>query len=98
MKQYHTFVDRNYVLFKAVTRSYLTSEDDERLKLCSLKECVMKEVPDWLKKWASLICEYCLFEESIYPEHYRKEFPDSKLTLDDLVSRCFINAILETGC
>jgi len=24
----------------------------------------MKDVPDWLKKWAALISEYCLFEES----------------------------------
>ena len=63
MKQYHTFVDRNYILYKAVTRPYITEEDEKRLEFCSLKQSVMKDVPNWLKKWASLICEYCLFEE-----------------------------------
>ena len=84
MKQYHTFVDRNYILFKAVTRPYLEEEDLARLEFCSLKSSVMKDVPDWLKKWASLICEYCLFEEQAYPEHFRKEFPH--LSESDLVS------------
>jgi hypothetical protein len=44
----------------------------------------MKGVPDWLKKWASLICEYIEFEEKMYPELLRVEFP--RLTEEDLVS------------
>jgi len=34
----------------------------------------MKDVPIWLKKWASLICEYCLFEEKHYPEYFKNDF------------------------
>ena len=74
MKQYHTFVDRNYILYKAVTRPYITEEDEKRLEFCSLKQSVMKDVPIWLKKWASLICEYCLFEEKHYPEYFKNDF------------------------
>ena len=44
----------------------------------------MMGVPDWLKKWASLICEYIQFEESKYPEILKVEFPH--LSEDDLVS------------
>jgi len=35
----------------------------------------MKDVPDWLKKWASLICEYILFEEEIYPQFFKSQYP-----------------------
>jgi len=84
MKQYHTFVDRNYILFKAVTKPTITEEDEKLLEFCSLKQSVMKDVPDWLKKWASLICEYCLFEESQYPAFFKADFPN--LSENDLVS------------
>lgn len=84
MKQYHTFVDRNFILYKAITRPYLTDEDEQRLEMCSLKQSVMKDVPNWLKKWASLICEYCIFEEQLYPSYFQKEFP--QLSEADLVS------------
>ena len=84
MKQYHTFVDRNYILFKAVTRPFITQEDEKRLEFCSLKQSVMKDVPNWLKKWASLICEYCLFEEQLYPKNFKDDFPN--LSAEDLVS------------
>ena len=43
----------------------------------------MKDVPDWLKKWASLICEYIEFEEYHYPEIFKKDSP--RLTDEDLV-------------
>jgi hypothetical protein len=43
----------------------------------------MKDVPDWLKKWASLICEYCLFEEQQYPIFFKDEF--KHLSEKDLV-------------
>lgn len=43
----------------------------------------MNEVPNWLKKWASLICEYCLFEESQYPDFFKADFPT--MSLADLV-------------
>ena len=79
MKQYHNFVDRNLVLFRAVTfcesDGGLTSEDLERLDEFGLRRCCLEGVPDWLKKWASLICEYILFEQSKYPDLFRADFP-----------------------
>jgi hypothetical protein len=50
----------------------------------------MREVPSWLRKWASLICEYCLFEESLYPAFFKKDFPhlsENDLRLDARNSR-----------
>ncbi len=89
MKQYHTFVDRNYILFKAVSRAYITEEDEKRLEMCSLKQSVMKDVPIWLKKWASLICEYCLFEEQLYPEFFKEDL--KHLKYEDIVSHVPLN-------
>jgi hypothetical protein len=43
----------------------------------------MRDIPNWLKKWASLICEYCLFEEELYPTFFKEEF--KHLSLEDLV-------------
>lgn len=83
MKQYHTFVDRNYILYKAVTNSQITMEDEKRLNEFGLKYSVMRNVPNWLKKWASLICEYILFEEDQYPEFFKNDFPH--LSADELV-------------
>jgi hypothetical protein len=68
MKQFHTFVDRNVIIYNACTDPNITLEDEVRLKEFSLKDSVMKDVPSWLKKWASLICEYILFEEDFYPK------------------------------
>jgi [histone H3]-lysine4 N-trimethyltransferase ATXR3 len=31
MKKYHTFVDRNFILFKAVSKPNITQEDEARL-------------------------------------------------------------------
>ena len=70
MKKYHTFVDRNYLIYKACMNQFITPEDEKRLIEFGLKESVMRDVPDWLKKWASLICEYILFEEEIYPSFF----------------------------
>lgn len=47
-----------------------------------LRQCVLKDVPDWLKKWASLICEYIAYEQEIYPEVMKSEFPN--FTVDSL--------------
>lgn len=87
MKAYHTFVDRNFLLFKAVTRPRITQEDEDRLNFCNLKACSMKDVPDWLKKWASLVCEYCLFEESVFPDFMKGEREFSHFTQIDFVSK-----------
>ncbi|CDW80460.1 set domain protein [Stylonychia lemnae] len=83
MKKYHTFVDRNYLIYKACTDSALTPEDEKRLQEFGLKESVLRDVPDWLKKWASLICEYILFEEEVYPAFFKEAHPTYKA--EDLV-------------
>jgi hypothetical protein len=33
----------------------------------------------WLQKWASLICEYLEYEEIIYPEFFKDDFPGYNL-------------------
>ena len=78
LKKYHTFVDRNYILWKAIKDPEISLEDEKRLNEFGLKECPMRDVPNWLKKWACLICEYIEFEEKMYPDTFRKDFP--KLT------------------
>jgi len=83
MKKYHTFVDRNYLIYKACTDSVITAEDEKRLNEFGLKDSVLNEVPDWLKKWASLICEYILFEEETYPAFFKEMNPTFKA--EDLV-------------
>jgi Protein SET DOMAIN GROUP 2 C-terminal len=57
-------------------------EDRELLKSFGLKECLMDGVPDWLFKWTCLICKYISFEELIYPEIFKTEFPN--LTVEAL--------------
>ena len=37
MKQYHTFVDRNYLIYKACTFPNLNEEDEKRLYEFGLK-------------------------------------------------------------
>lgn len=44
----------------------------------------MATAPDWLKKWASLLCEYILFEEQEYPKVLKLDFPH--LSESDLVT------------
>jgi len=53
-----------------------------------IKRISHEDVPNWLKKWASLICEYCIFEEDKYPEFFKNDFPN--LTYDDLVRKFFL--------
>ena len=66
MKEYHSFIDRNLILFNAIESTVngegVTQEDIERLNKHGLKSSVFKGIPAWLKKWASLICEFIEFE------------------------------------
>jgi hypothetical protein len=48
MKKYHTFVDRNYLLWKAVKEAYLEEADVKRLHAFGLRESALDGVPDWL--------------------------------------------------
>ncbi len=87
IKKYHNFVDRNVLLFKAIYlcepgRKGVTSQDEARLDQFGLRQCCLKDVPNWLKKWASLICEYIKFEQDAYPTMFRDEL--SMLTEEQL--------------
>jgi len=70
MKTHHTFIDRNYILFKAIdewerNKENCISEDDViTLHEFGLKESALKGTPGWLVKWASFICKYIKFEEA----------------------------------
>lgn len=77
MKQYHTFVDRNYILYKAIKNPVVTEADIDRLSRNGLKDSCLNKAPDWLKKWASLICDYLEFEERLYPDFFKKEYQPS---------------------
>lgn len=83
MKNNHTFIDRNYLLYKAVTNPSLTEEDIFRLHSNGLRSSSLNVAPSWLQKWASLICEYLEFEEILYPTFYKDDFPDC-YKLDDI--------------
>ena len=87
MKQYHTFVDRNYIIYKAIKNPTLTEYDEERLCRNGLRDSCLSKAPTWLKKWASLICEYLEFEERKYLEEFKKDYqtqgaPDDVIQYD----------------
>ena len=68
MKENHTFIDRNLILYNAITacepgREGVTSEDYARLEKFSIRKSVLSDIPLWLVKWASLICDFIEFEQ-----------------------------------
>ena len=75
MKNDHTFLDRNFLIFKAVTQGQLSNIDDERLKRNGLGLSCLDVAPTWLKIWASLVCEYLEYEESKYPQFFKSDYP-----------------------
>jgi len=79
MKNYHTFIDRNYLIFKAIKHPNLTKEDRDRLNRNALKDSCLNGAPNWLQKWASLICEYLEFEEILYPTFFKDDYPGVRL-------------------
>ena len=84
MRQYHSFIDRNYLIYKAVQEPIqLSSEDTARLERVGLKKSCLERAPIWLRKWASLVCEYVEFEERLYPEFFKSEYPPG-IKLDDI--------------
>ena len=62
----------------------LTQEDEERLYRNGLRDSTLREAPEWLKKWASLICEYLEFEEILYPDYFKDETKQYGLRPEDL--------------
>lgn len=75
MKNNHTFLDRNYIIYKAVCQEKLTDEDFARLHRNGLRQSALKEAPEWLKIWASLVCEYLEFEEELFPDFFSSDYP-----------------------
>jgi hypothetical protein len=82
MKTHHTFIDRNYILFKAIEEwernrdSCLTEDDVKTLHEFGLKESALEGTPGWLVKWASYICKYIKFEEAQYPSVFKADYPN----------------------
>lgn len=72
MKEYHTFIDRNLILYNAIVacepgKEGVMSEDLARLDKFGFRKSVLLDIPPWLVKWASLICEFIEFEQDQYP-------------------------------
>jgi hypothetical protein len=40
-----------------------------------LRKSALLYSPLWLQKWASLICEYLEFEEYLFPEYFKNDYP-----------------------
>jgi hypothetical protein len=82
MNAHHTFIDRNFILWKACNESTLLPEDKERLVKHGLMssneigQSVLSGTPDWLKKWASLITVYIEFEERKLAENLQDTIPN----------------------
>lgn len=78
MKEYHSFVDRNLILYKAIELATngegIVAEDESRLAKHGLRSSVFQDIPAWLKKWASLICEFIEFEQIKYPEIHENDY------------------------
>ena len=74
MRDFHTFVDRNLILYQAVEACSsedgegITAKDIERLDKHGLKSSVLDGIPPWLKKWAALICEFIEYEQNTFGE------------------------------
>lgn len=75
MKNEHTFLDRNFIIYKAVTQRILSDIDKERLRRNGLGDSSLAVAPEWLKVWASLVCEYLEYEEERYTEFFKEDYP-----------------------
>ena len=48
MKIYHTFIDRNFIIYKSIIDSELTKEDNNRLFRNGLRKSAILDAPTWL--------------------------------------------------
>lgn len=77
LSKYHSFLDRNALLFNACNAQAelekqkmplrLPEEDLAILKKYSIGESILNRAPFWLKKWASLVLKFIEFEINILP-------------------------------
>mmetsp|Transcript_22475 Transcript_22475/g.39821 ORF Transcript_22475/g.39821 Transcript_22475/m.39821 type:complete len:1562 (+) Transcript_22475:97-4782(+) len=58
----HNFLDRSALVYKACRDPTLYESDTKRLAKHGFKDAVLKDLPMWLRKWASLVLEYAEFE------------------------------------
>ena len=74
LNEYHTFVDRNYLLFYAWINPEVTIEDWEILdKYWLLTTLMTSKVPLWLEKWTVLILKYLEFEQQYIKQKIQQE-------------------------
>ena len=83
MKNNHTFIDRNYLIYKSVMSDELTNEEYIRLQRNGLKESCLDIAPIWLQKWASLICQYLEYEEEMFIPFFKGDYPKD-FPVDDI--------------
>jgi hypothetical protein len=87
MKTHHTFIDRNFILYKSIQdwesnrAGCLTDEDHVILEEFGLRSSILDGTPDWLIKWAAYICRYIKFEEAQYPTVFRDDYPNVSVEL-----------------
>ena len=72
MDEYHTLVDRNYMIWYASTNPALDHEDIAILHRNNIKSSLLEDAPLWLQKWTALVLRYCEFESKKIKE--RNEF------------------------
>lgn len=48
MKIYHTFIDRNFIIYKSILDSEITIEDKDRLHRNGLRKSALIDAPVWL--------------------------------------------------
>lgn len=73
MKDHHTFIDRNYLIYLACTEPDLNEDDREYLDRHGIKSSLLTpDVPDWLKKWTSLTLRFCEYENSSITSHLKE--------------------------
>ena len=47
-----------------------------------IRDSVLSGVPDWLTKWAALICEFVEFEQEKYPEAQAGKLSDVDIAIE----------------
>lgn len=58
VKDHHTFVDRNYIIWKACTDPEINELDRETLNKYGIKQSLLHDAPQWLEKWTALILKF----------------------------------------
>jgi len=57
--------------------------DIDRLERNGLKSSSLNVAPEWLRVWASLVCEYLEYEEMKFPEFFKSDYPDL-ISIEDI--------------